>query len=576
MNTFWDVPIIVVDVETTGHDPVHNRVTEIACVVLRGGEIIETFTSLVNPHQFIPPFIAEMTGISNAMVFNAPDPEVVFPKVLELFAMPDAIFVAHNSQFDWKFIQETLKRCGLPQLTNPELCSCKLARRLLPKNTKKNVGSVAQYFNITIKNRHRALGDAEATAMFFMEFLEQIEKEYEIETIEEVLRFQNSRIAATKVTATVIHRVQPFLDALPDEAGVYKMFGSDGDLLYIGKAKSLRDRVRSYFQAGAQLPPKIGKMVRFVYSITWVETGSELSALTLESKEIKIHKPPFNTASKKTRRYPFLRLDVQDTFPRLEWCNTIDPEGGAEYFGPFRSGGMAREIAETIQKSFQLRLCREPIVPSESFRPCFYHQIKRCAAPCAMLQTHGEYQDEVSKVRRFLSGYSDGIIPHLEVEMMEAAENLDFETAIYLRNRIGELRRLFDRGREVSTSVNANNVILVIPASERDKTLEVFLIHRGRLNFQQTIGRKADLSMIENQILTTYFTQTDEPLEYSREEINEIQIITSWMYRNRDNGTFIYVESKPDIEIIQEVTRAVRMAFVPVEENVAQFSSEEL
>ncbi len=565
MSTFWDVPMIVVDVETTGHDPVHNRVTEIACVVLRGGEIIEKFSSLVNPHQFIPPFIAEMTGISNAMVFNAPEPEEVFPKVRELFATTGAVFVAHNSQFDWKFVQETLKRCGLPQLTNPELCSCKLARRLLPKNTKKNVGSVAQYFNIEIKNRHRALGDAEATAQFLMEFLEQIEKEYEIETMEEVLQFQNSRIAATKVTATVQNRVQPFLDALPDEPGVYKMLGADGDLLYIGKAKSLRDRVRSYFQAGAQLPPKIGKMVRFVYSITWVETGSELSALTLESKEIKLYKPPFNTASKKSRRYPFLRLDVQDTFPRLEWCNAIEPDG-AEYFGPFRSGGMAREIAETIQKNFQLRLCREPLVPNENFRPCFYHQIKRCAAPCAMLQTHGEYHDEVAKVRRFLSGYSDGIIPHLEVEMMEAAENLDFETAIFLRNRIAELRRLFDRGKEVSTSVNSNNVILVIPASERDKTLEVFFIRRGRLHFQQTIGRKAALTKLEKQIHATYYAQSETPLEYSREEINEIQIITSWMYRHRDSGTFVYVESKPVSEVIEEFTRAVRMAFVPKEE----------
>jgi DNA polymerase-3 subunit epsilon len=567
MNSFWDVPIIVVDVETTGHDAVNNRITEIACVVVRGGEIIQEFTSLVNPHQFIPMFISDMTGISNAMVFNAPEAEEVFAKVYELFTIPEAVFAAHNVQFDWKFVQETIKRCGLQPLEIPQLCTYKLAKRLLPKEMKKNVGALAQYFSIEINNRHRALGDAEATAKFMVCLLEEAEKEYELETLDELLQFQNKRLPPTKITAAIQKRVEGFLAQLPTTPGVYRMLGANGDLLYIGKAKSLKDRVRSYFQTSAQLPPKIAKMIRYVHSIEWEESGSELSALMHESKEIKRHKPPFNTASKKLRRYPFLRLTVQDEFPRLEWCDTIQSDG-AEYYGPFRSNGMSREIAETIQRSFKLRLCSDTLSPNPTYKPCFYHQIRRCGAPCAAVESKNEYWKEVEKVRRFLGGFSDGIIAHLEEEMVEAAENLDFEQAIFLRNRLAELRRLFERQQQVSTSVTANNVILVLPMQEHDKTLEIFFIRRGRLHYQQEIGRKAPLIHLETLIETVYFGENkEESISLSREEVDEIQIVTSWMYRHRDQAIFIYVEQKNLNELIAELHEAVRQASMPKEEN---------
>lgn len=568
MNSFWDVPIVVVDVETTGHDAVNNRITEIACVVVRGGEIIEEFTSLVNPHQFIPPFISDMTGITNAMVFNAPEAHDVFAKVIELFKIPDAIFAAHNVQFDWKFVQETIKRCGFKEPDMAQLCTYKLAKRLLPKEAKKNVGALAQYFDIEISNRHRALGDAKATAKFLVCLLEEAEKEYELETLSELLQFQNKRLNPTKITATIQKRVEEFLSRLPNTPGVYKMLGAKGDLLYIGKAKSLKDRVRSYFQTSAQLPPKIAKMIRYVHTIEWEELGSELSALMHESKEIKRHKPPFNTANKKLRRYPFLRLTVQDDFPRLEWCDLIQADG-AEYFGPFRSNGMSREIAETIQRNFTLRLCADSLSPNSTIQPCFYHQIKRCGAPCAAMESKEEYWKEVEKVRRFLSGFSDGIIAHLEEEMTEAADNLDFEHAIFLRNRIGELKRLFERQQQVSTAVTDNNVILVLPMQERYKTLEIFLIRRGKLFYQQEIGRKAPLSHLESMIETAFFGEEDIPdsTVLSREEVDEIQIVTSWMYRHRDQATFIYVESKQPDELLLELREAVRQASIVAAEN---------
>lgn len=561
MNSLWDIPFVVVDVETTGADAKKNRIMEIACIVVSGGEIIERFSSLVNPHQFIPPFIAKMTGIDNAMVYNAPEAHEVMPRVRDLLTLPNAIFVAHHVQFDWQFVIESFKANGIVIPDIPLLCSYKLARRLLPTKVKKNVGDVAKYFDITIQNRHRAEGDAEATALFTVEFLRQLSEDFDIETVEDLLQFQNKQLANVRTAPAFVKRVAVYLEQLPEEPGIYKMIDAKGDILYVGKAKLLRDRVRSYFQPGAQHTEKIAKMVTLVHSIEWECTATELSALLLESKEIKRLKPPFNTASKTLRRFPFLRLSVNEEFPRLEWSSSINDDG-AEYYGPFRNRTMTREIADTIQQDFTLRLCRDELQPSADFSPCFYYHIKRCHAPCAGLQSHQEYLKEVQRVRTFLGGFSDGVIDKLTAEMNKAAEQLDFETAIILRNRITELQRLFLRKEQVSTSVNANNVIIILPVSEREKTLEIFAIRRGRLAHQQIIGRKSPLRHLTNRFAQWYFESTDDNDELTPQEIDEIQIITSWMHRNRNNGFYVYVEGKSLEQLNELFTFSVRNAFV--------------
>lgn len=560
MNSIWDIPFIVTDVETTGAHAVKNRIMEIACMVVQGGEIIERFSSLVNPHQFIPPFIAKMTGIDNAMVFTAPEPEQVMPRIYDILTMPNAVFVAHHVQFDWQFVSETFKRIGIPVPDMPLLCTYKLARRLLPQKVKKNVGDVANFFSISVENRHRAEGDADATAQFAIEFFHQLNEDFDIETIEELLQFQNKQLSYVRSNPTFIKRVSAYLEQLPDEPGIYKMLNEHSDVLYVGKAKSLRERVRSYFQQGSQHTEKIAKMVKAVHKIEWECTGSELSALLLESKEIKRIKPPFNTASKKLRRFPFLRLTVQDTFPRLEWCGSVEDDG-AEYYGPFRNRTMAVELAETIQKDFTLRLCKDNFTPSPDYKPCFYYHIKRCHAPCALLQTHDSYMNEVKRVRSFLTGFSDGLIDKLTAEMNKAAEMLDFEMAIILRNRIEELQRLFMRKEHVSTSVNSNNVLIILPVSEREKTLEVFAIRKGRLAHQQIIGRKSPLRHITSRFEGWYFKDSDVFEELSPQEIDEIQIVTSWIHRNRSNGVYIYIEGKTLQESIGVFEQSIRLSF---------------
>jgi DNA polymerase-3 subunit epsilon len=562
MKSFWEVPIIVVDVETTGHDAEDHRIMEIACVVIQGGEIVKEFSELINPHQFIPPFIEQMTGISNAMAANGAKAEDVMPTISEILAMPNAIFAAHNVSFDWNFIQRSLRRLNLSIPIIPQLCTCKLARRILPKSLKKNVGAVASHFGIHIKDRHRALGDAKATAQFLLQFLEMLEGEYDIETIDELLRFQNKRIEQFHTPPAAIKRVETTLSNLPEEPGIYRMLDKDQNILYIGKAKNLKERVRTYFQAGAQHPQKIARMVKQVHAIQYEVTGTELAALLMESKEIKRIKPQFNTASKKMRRFPFLRLNVNDEFPRLEWSSTIINDG-AEYFGPFRSGTLAREVVETVYKSFGLRQCTETLKPSTEKQPCFYHQIKRCGAPCAMIQTQDDYLQEVARARHFLSGSSGGLLERMEEEMQLEAEALRFENAAMLRNRLHELRRLFDRRAEVSTSVTHNNTIIILDANSREKTVEVFFIRSGKLAHQEIIGRKADLTRFHVMMEQLYYASDSGPVNDIVErmdplEIDEIQIITSWIHRHSSNAIILYVEHRSLETLKDEFSMTIR------------------
>lgn len=556
-----DIPFVVTDVETTGTNPRDNRVIEVACVLVHGGEVMEEFSSLVNPGQHIPSFIANMTGISNAMVFTAPPPEEVFSAVRKFLALPNTVFVAHNVSFDWAFVQHSLARAQLAVTENvPRLCTYKLARRLLTRNTKYNLGALSAYFDIRVRNRHRAGGDAAATAEVLMRLLQMMEDNHGITTIGEVLQFQNCRLQQVKTVPAYIRRMQETLAQLPSEPGVYYFKGASNEILYVGKAKSLRDRVHSYFQQGATHAKKIKELVRQVRSITWTCTGTELSALLLESHEIKHHKPRYNTLIKRYRRYPFLRLSACE-FPRLEWCEEIE-EDGAEYFGPFGGRASVESVLDTINRTFKLRECGGDLHPHSTATPCFYHQIGRCGAPCAAVQTRGEYADEVEKVRGFLSGKREGILAVLRQAMDESAQRLDFEEAIVLRNRMRELERVFFRQAQIATSVNSHNLVLAIPTTDKG-TVEVFFVRFGRLMYQRIVTRRTPRKEFERQIAKIYYNGETAPQHCRKEEIDEIRIIAGWIHRHREDGRFLYVNGLSQEDIVQGVVELVERAAEP-------------
>ena len=557
MKSIWEIPFIVVDVETSGAHPQNNRITEIACITSIGGEITNVYSSLVNPHQAIPYFISQMTGITNEMVFNAPELDEVVPKIDEFFNLSNAVFVAHNARFDWGFVCESYNLANLSVPKIPRLCTLKLSRRLLNKNLKKNVGSLAQHFNINVKNRHRASGDAIATAHILNELLEIAESEHDISDINDILNFQNKQIRNFRTPTITFKRIENRLNELPDEPGIYRFYGKNETLLYIGKAKSLKNRVKSYFNREVMASKKISEMLKQLYDIQWETTNSELSALIYESKLIKQYKPPYNTADKVYHNYPFIKITTNELFPRIEL--TFDCRNdGAEYFGPFRSISLAGNILTMIEKKFKIRKCSDYLSPSNDFQPCFYYQIKRCNAPCALLTSEEDYRLDVENVRSFLSGYSDGIIKQLEKQMLQLSDNLEFEKAEMLKRQIHDLKILFERKMSTQSSIKNNNFIFLLPLSEREKTFEIFIIMTGRLLLNSVIGRKASLEEIYLLLESNPIESNSIEEELTQEDIDEIRIINSYLYKRRDMGIQIHINGNDLATVTIELEHTIR------------------
>ncbi len=556
MNSFWDATFVVVDVETTGSDTFRNRITEIALVVIQQGEIIDEFSSLVNPHQFIPTFIQNMTGITTEMAHKAPEPKEVFAQAIKYFNHPNTIFVAHNVRFDYNFVVESFRRELGEPFEKPQLCTLKLAKKLLSKDLKKNVGSLANFFNIPITNRHRAFGDAEATAYILFELLERAESEHNIHELDDLLKFQNKQNNNFKTTNDVIQKHEANLKKLPEEPGVYYFRNANGVPLYIGKAKSLRDRVRTYFQQGEVTSKKIAELVSNAEFIDWQVTNTELEALLLESKEIKKYFPPYNVQQKRYKSYPLLKI-TNEEFPRIEKCFHFDDDG-AEYYGPFKSRYLVEEIIDAIDKQFKLRKCVEPIVPNKKNEPCIYYQIKRCDAPCADLTTKEEYAKELAQVRYYLSGFGNGLINQLEMKMQDFAAKLDFEKAAMIRDQISELNSILSRKSDVSTSVADNNLILIVQSSAHEKMLDIFCIKAGKLKKSLTIGKKQSLHNIYSFFYQIYFLNDEEMENYTLEDIDELRIINSWLYKHKNTGKYIYTDNKSHQTICSEVESAVK------------------
>ena len=273
----------IVDIETNGGGYEGQRITEIAIFIFDGNSIIEEFTSLVNPECSIPAFITSLTGITNAMVKNAPKFYELAKKVEEL--TKDTIFVAHNVNFDYKIIQAEFKKLGF-DWKRKKLCTVRLSRKLIPGLNSYSLGNICVAENIPINGRHRAKGDAEATTELFRRLLER-------DTNFTVNSFLNPKSRQATLPPLLDKSV---VDALPVSHGVYYFKNLQKEVIYIGKANNIKQRVISHFYDKKQ---KEQKMCLEIAAISYELTGSELLALLLESSEIKKHYPKFNRVQRR-------------------------------------------------------------------------------------------------------------------------------------------------------------------------------------------------------------------------------------------------------------------------------------
>ncbi|MGA9945068.1 MAG: excinuclease ABC subunit UvrC [Candidatus Cybelea sp.] len=283
---------------------------------------------------------------------------------------------------------------------------------------------------------------------------------------------------------------------VPDAPGVYMMIGHDGEILYIGKAISLRNRVRSYFQEGTPHNVRTAAMVAKVADVRTIIVTNEVEALILEANLIKRHQPPFNVRLRDDKRYPYLKV-TNEPFPRVVFTRFVRNDG-ARYFGPYTNAHGLRELIDLVRTVFPLRTCREPI-DGRRKRPCLQYHIKRCLAPCVGYQTEEDYDRTIDEVVLFLEGKQESLLTRLQREMTDSAEHYNFEAAARIRDRIVQVRRVTE-GQKVVWKSRLDMDLVAIARAQGQACMQVFLVRGGKL-----IGQ-------EHFILEGIYEQSDEVL----------------------------------------------------------------
>ncbi len=293
------------------------------------------------------------------------------------------------------------------------------------------------------------------------------------------------------------------LAQLPDAPGVYLMLGEGRRILYIGKAVSLRNRVRSYFQDSAAHAYRTVRMVERVVDVRWIVVNNEIEALILEANLIKRHQPPFNVRLRDDKRYPYLKV-TNEPFPRVAFTRVVRDDG-ARYFGPYTNAHGLRELINLVRVVFPLRTCREPI-DGKRKRPCLQYHIKRCLAPCVGYQSEPEYDALVDEVVLFLEGQQDRLIERLNTEMADAAARLNYEAAARIRDRLVAVRRVTESQKVVWRS-RIDMDLIAAARAQGQACMQVFMVRGGKLIGQEHFILDGVTDQGDAELFSEFFTQ---------------------------------------------------------------------
>lgn len=363
----------VIDVETTGLSPKTERLTEIAIIILEDGEIIDEFSSLINPEQKIPYRISQLTGINDQMVQGAPYFYEIAKQIVEF--TDNCTFVAHNASFDYRFIQAEFARYEF-DFQRKVLDTVKLARKLIPGYPSYSLGKLTSQLGIPIENRHRAYGDAKATAELFKILLS-----LQPDLSQVSLRGLNSNLK------------KEILDGLPHETGVYYFFDENGQLIYIGKSNNIHSRVLSHLNNTTTR--KAMEMRERIANVDYEICGSELVALLLESNEIKTHMPIYNRAQRRTAYIWGLYQEIdKNGYLCLKLAKTNELDDIA--INVFKSKKTALSELERLTEEYQL--CQNMNGLYQSSGACFHYTIKQCLGACIGEESAEEYNNRVEKI----------------------------------------------------------------------------------------------------------------------------------------------------------------------------------
>ena len=359
-------------------------------------------------------------------------------------------------------------------------------------------------------------------------------------------------------------QIEEELKKLPARPGVYIMHDERDAIIYVGKAVSLRNRVRQYFQSSRNKGAKIEQMVTHIARFEYIVTDSELEALVLESNLIKEHRPKYNTMLKDDKSYPFIKVTVQEAYPRVLFARQMKKDKN-RYFGPYTSGGAVKDVIELLRKLYQVRSCSRNL-PRDcgKDRPCLYYHMKQCTGPCTGHVDQKQYRENIQKVIRFLNGDFQDTIDELTDKMMTASEEMRFEDAAGYRDLIQSIRKIGERQKITAYGEEDRDIIAAamdesLDLKEQDAVVQVFFMRSGRMigrdHFYLRVARGDTSSQVLSSFLKQYYAGTPFiPREIMLQtDIEDREVIEEWLSFRRKQKVHIVIPKKGTKEKIVEL-----------------------
>ena len=354
--------------------------------------------------------------------------------------------------------------------------------------------------------------------------------------------------------------IEEELKKLPSKPGVYLMHDEKDNIIYVGKAISLKNRVRQYFQSSRNKGAKIEQMVTHIRRFEYIVTDSELEALVLECNLIKEHRPKYNTMLMDDKGYPFIKVTVNEAYPRVMLARTMQKDK-AKYFGPYTSAGAVKDTIELVRKIYNIRNCNRNL-PKDigKERPCLNYHIKQCKAPCQGYISEEDYRKSIDQVMRFLNGHYDEVLRDLETKMQEASAHMEFERAIEYRELLGSVKRIAEK-QKITDSRGEDRDILAVAKDAEDAVVQVFFIRGGRLIGRDHFFLRNSSDSTKGELLASFIKQFYAGSPFipgelmTHEELEEQELLEEWLTKKREHRVHIRVPKKGEKEKLVELAR---------------------
>ncbi len=540
---------VALDVETTGLRPASHRVIEIGMIRYSGGEPTERFQMLFDPERKLPAYITKLTGIRDADLRGQDTFSDHATKIEEFIG--DALIIGHNVMFDIGFVNAELRRAGRMSLINDRVDTMALAMRYLPDLRRASLDKVASALGLAPRKVHRAEDDAELTARAAL-VLFRIAAEHgdgSIDALKATSRLPEARPRDGIGRGRALLDTD-FLKTIPSKPGVYLMLDANKRVIYVGKAKDLRDRVGSYYSQPLGYTRKMDGLLESISEIDVRVVGSELDALMLEAQLIKRYQPRYNKVMRSHEQYPYIKVDLASSWPRISLAPELKKDG-CKYFGPYRNRGAAKQVVELLNIHFQLRTCTRSFKTARSYgSPCLKLSLKQCLGPCAGKADRDIYMERIRAALRFLEGEDAPLLQRIWEQLEVAAATGDFEHARRLRRDIQVLQSIAGVHRVIQEMERRPTLLLALPSPESDRA-DCCLVISGRIWSRTGVSRWEPGDQIHHRLSSSIdrMRSSGAP-QVDPATVDEAFILDRWLNKNWGHPAILHLgsESLPDAD----------------------------